>query len=187
MASIEAVARVIRDAVFEVVFDTNARGQLYDGPAVPGKRHGTAQFSHGELDLRKGGYVTFPHDSRFDLAQPLSIECWARLDQPGQMPVLLSCGQWNQAGWFLQRLGNKWRWHVGGIDCDGGHTARLYEDGKLVGQRVGRSNQTQWSGELHLGQYSAQPGPSYQMTGRLKGVRIYHRPLDASELAPMKR
>ena len=43
--------------------------------------------------------------------------------QPGRMPVVVSCGVWNQAGWFLQRLGGVWRWHVGGVDCDGGQPA----------------------------------------------------------------
>jgi hypothetical protein len=193
------MAHLIREAVFEIAFSPGPRGRLLDGPALPGKRHGPVPDSSGEIDLRQGGYVTFPHDCRFDLRQPLSVECWVRLDRLGQMPVLLSCGQWNVAGWFLQRLGNRWRWHVGGIDCDGGQpragrwihlaatydgeTAKLYEDGKPVGERAGRANQRRWPGDLHVGQYSAQPGPSYQMTGQLKGVRIYHRALDVKELA----
>jgi hypothetical protein len=36
---------------------------------------------------------------------------------------------------------------------------------------------------LHIGQYSGQPGPEFQVTGRIADVKIYHRPLDAAEVA----
>ncbi len=36
------------------------------------------------------------------------------------MPVIISCGRWQDRGWFLQKLGGSWRWHLGGTDCDGG-------------------------------------------------------------------
>lgn len=40
-----------------------------------------------------------------------------------------------------------------------------------------------WSGALHIGQYSGQPGtPNFQMIGRMAGVKIYHRPLNAAEI-----
>jgi hypothetical protein len=195
--AVEAMARVIREPVFVALFDPQARAQLESGQMLSGRVHGAARSADGVLDLRDGGHVTFPHDARFDLDQPISVECWARFDQPGSMPVLLSCGAWNQAGWFLQRLGNSWRWHIGGLDCDGGRptenrwvhlvatwdgqTARLYENGRRVAQRTGRPNGARWSGELYIGQYSGQPGPPYQTSGQLKQVRIYHRPLDAAE------
>jgi hypothetical protein len=34
-----------------------------------------------------------------------------------------------------------------------------------------------------VGQYSGQPGPDFQVTGRMAGVKIYHRPLEAAEIA----
>ncbi|MBM4088936.1 MAG: LamG domain-containing protein, partial [Planctomycetes bacterium] len=155
--------------------------------------------SSGVLDLRSGGHVTFPHHEHFDVAQPLSVVCWVWFDQPGRIPVLVSCGAWNQAGWFLQRLGGVWRWHVGGVDCDGGQPAEgrwmhlaavydgqmlsLYQDGVQVAQRASSVNPSVWPGELHVGQYSGQPTADYQVTGRLTGVRLYHRPLDAQEVA----
>ena len=149
------------------------------------------------LDLSQGGHVAFAHRSEFDLAQPLSVECWVRFDEPGQWSVVVSCGLWNHSGWFLQRLGNVWRWHVGGIDCDGGqpavgqwmhvvgvydgHAMRLFQDGVQVAERSGLPNTAVWSGDLYIGQYVDAPGPSFQVQGRIRGVKIYHRPIDAKE------
>ena len=115
------------------------------------------------------------------------------------MPVIVSCGSWNQAGWFLQRLGGVFRWHVGGVDCDGGRpavgkwthlagvfdgrTARLYQDGVQVAQTAGKAAAIVWPGELCVGQYSAAPGSAYQVTGKIRGVRLYHRPLTPAETA----
>ena len=66
------------------------------------------------------------------------------------MPVIDSAGQWRKSGWFLQRIGAGWRWHVGGVDCDGGtgivdtwthlvgvhdgNGLRFYQDGKLAAE-----------------------------------------------------
>ena len=115
------------------------------------------------------------------------------------MPVVVSCGLWNQAGWFLQQIGGHWRWHVGGIDCDGGRptpgawmhlvavydgqTARLFQDGVPVAETAGQAVTARWPGDLHVGQYSGSPGPPYQVHGRIAGVKIYHRPLDAAAAA----
>jgi len=117
--------------------------------------------------------------------------------------VLVSCGEWRGAGWFLQRLGERWRWHVGGVDCDGGKTAtggwihlagifdgqnlRLFENGVAVAEAKGPVKMDAWPGELHLGQYSASPGDDFRVTGRIAGVKIYHRPLAAAELAEAVR
>ncbi len=127
------------------------------------------------------------------------MTCWVWFDSPGQMPVLVSSGHWNQAGWFLQRLGGAWRWHVGGVDCDGGRPAvgrwihlaavydgqalKLYQDGEPVAECPASINASPWTGELHVGQYSGQPTADFQVTGRMTGVRLYHRPLDAKEVA----
>ena len=198
-ASIQAVAKVIKEPIFVPLFDGQAQGRLYGGPTLSGKIHGAAKCTGGMLDLTQGGHVTFPHDVGFELTQPISVECWVRFDQPGKIPVLVSCGHWQQAGWFLQRLGGTWRWHVGGIDCDGGRpaegrwihlvavcdgkTARLFEDGQLVGEQTGPVNTATWPGDLHVGQYSGTPGAEFQVTGRMTGVKIYHRPLDVEEIS----
>ncbi|KKK53171.1 hypothetical protein LCGC14_3097460, partial [marine sediment metagenome] len=198
-APIEAVARIVMEPIFTPIFDGQIRGQFYGGQEVPGKQHGAARMADGTLDLSDGGHVTFEHDDRFDLTQPISVECWVRFDKQGAMPVLVGCGHWRQAGWFLQQIGDGWRWHVGGLDCDGGKvepnrwihlaavsdgsTLRLYQDGKLVGEQTGSINTTVWPGQLHVGQYSGTPAPEYQVTGQMKDVKLYHRPLEAAEVA----
>jgi len=111
--------------------------------------------------------------------------------------VIASCGLWQSSGWFLQQLGGVWRWHLGGIDCDGGkvvagqwthltatfdgQVARIFQDGTLVATRAGKANPAPWPGELHVGQYSAGPAPSFQVAGRIAGLKIYHRALTADE------
>ena len=39
------------------------------------------------------------------------------------MPVVLSCGQFQGAGWFIQAFTGRWRWHLAGVNCDGGKVA----------------------------------------------------------------
>ncbi len=196
---IDAVAQVIYEPMFVPLFEAKLRGRFHDGKLVVGRRRHGAQAAGGVLDLAQGGYATFAHDDRFDLAQPFSLALWVRFDERTQMPVIVSCGYWKRAGWFLQWLGNRWRWHVGGVDCDGGRPAegrwihlaatsdgrilRLYEDGLLVAEESGDINPAPWPGELYVGQYSGQRGAAFQMIGQLQGLEIYHRPLSPQEVA----
>ena len=55
--------------------------------------------------------------------------------------------------------------------------------GKEVGKVACSPNRTPWPGPLFVGQYSATPGPQYQVTGRIAGVRIYQRALSAEYVA----
>jgi hypothetical protein len=198
-ASVTASPRFIKEPVFVTEIELAARGRLFDGEMLPGQMHGKAVCAGGVLEFKEGGHVTFPHRLEFELGQPLSVECWVWLDKPGKSPVLVSCGEWRQSGWFLQRLGETWRWHVGGVDCDGGRPAtgrwvhlmgtfdgkatRLFEDGVQVAEGQGSPRTDAWPGELHLGQYSAGPADDFQVNGRIAGARIYHRALPASEAA----
>ncbi len=199
-AAVDAIAKLILDPMFTAEFtQKQARGLLHGGKTLPGKLHGGATGANSVLDLAHGGHATFPHQGAFDLGQPLSMTCWIWIDEPGTMPVFVSCGHWQKAGWFLQRLGGTWRWHVGGVDCDGGkpalkqwlhvaatfdgQTARLYENGKLLAETAGAANTAVWPGELFIGQYSGTPGPDFQVTGRIAGVEIYNRALEAAEIA----
>ena len=133
----------------------------------------------------------------FDLARAFTVECRLWIDKESPMPVILSCGQYNGTGWFLQRFGGGWRWHLGGVSCDGGRgavgrwvhlvgtfngtRACLYQDGKQVASVDCSANRTPFSGPLVIGQYSSQ-APQYQVTGRIAGVKIYHRALKAEEV-----
>ncbi len=193
----------IREPVFVAAFSGDADARLLRGENARAKLHGAARLADGVLDLRQGGHVTFQHRPEFDLRSGFSVECRLHVDKAGEMPVLVSCGSWRGTGWFLQRLGNHWRWHVGGVDCDGGRpvvgrwvhllasfdgkTARLFADGVEVASRPCRPNRKPWPGPLFVGQYGAGPGPSYQVNGRISGVRVYARAVSAEEAAAMCR
>jgi len=192
-----------KEPVFAATFAQGANGAALDGARVPARLHGKARVSGGVLDLSAGGHLTFPHRGEFDLRGRFSVECWVRFTKRTQMPVIVSCGVWQRAGWFLQWLGNSWRWHVGGIDCDGGRpkagewihlvgtydgrTARLYENGRLVAERGGTANLSPWAGPLHVGQYSGGPAPQYQVFGQTRGLRLYARALRLPEIASAAR
>jgi hypothetical protein len=195
----EATARIVRGPVFVLSGEGEPAATLDGGEVLQGKRQGNATLAKDTLNLPGDSYVTFPHREMFDLSQPLTVECWIRFDQPGRMPVVVSCGVWNQTGWFLQRLGGVWRWHVGGVDCDGGHpgenrwihlaavydgsSTRLFEDGLLVGEKKSPMTTAVWPGELHVGTYSGSPSPDYHVTGQLAGLKLYQRALDSREIA----
>ena len=159
---------------------------------------GGAKIVDGCLDLRDGGHLELPPRTDFSPLRGLTVECTLRFDEPTQMPVVVSHGAWRQSGWFLQLLGGKWRWHVAGVDCDGGGvepgrwvtmtavydgtTAKLYQDGRLVAAREA-STHLPWHGKLFVGQYSGGPGEPYQVKGRVKRLRVFRRALAADEIA----
>jgi len=165
---------------------------------VAGKLHGAAQFAEGSLRLGPGAFVSFENRSELDLAVGFSVQCWVRIEQESQMPVVLAAGEFNRAGWFVQRFGRGWRWHLGGTSCDGGRPvvgrwtqltgtfdgarACLYQDGRLVASTACSPNLAPWSGPLVVGQYARQ-GPSYQVEGRIADVKIFRRALGPAEIA----
>ena len=185
-----------REAVFVVDFEDGVKGLLLD-QATEATLAANAAGAGGVLDLTKGGHVSFPYSSQFDLTGKLTLECRVRLDSIDQMPVIVSCGRWNDRGWFLQKLGGVFRWHVGGVDCDGGNpvadqwmhlicvydgqSARLYQDGKQVGSVSCSPNQAPWDGPLVVGQYSGGVAEPYQVKGAISDVRIYRRAIGANE------
>lgn len=192
-----AAATVTREPIFTVRFDRDVQGQLLDGQRLTGARSAGARIDHGILDATRGA-VSFAHRPEFDLGQPLSLECWVRFDKQGKIPVVVSCGQWRSAGWFLQWIGGRWRWHVGGADCDGGRPElgrwmhvvgiydgrglRLFQDGQPVAETPAPVSRAVFAGPLYVGQYSGQPGPDFQVPGRIAGVKLYHRPLEPAEI-----
>jgi hypothetical protein len=196
--SVTAAARPeIKDPLFAADFTAAPTAALHGGGAAAGTLHGKARVSQEGLDLRAGGHATFAHRPEFDLTGRISVACRVRFTRENTMPVVVSCGQWKQAGWFLQRIGRGWRWHVGGIDCDGGRpspgawthlvatydgrTARLFQDGRLVAETRGAAVTAPWAGPLHVGQYSGGPAPVYQVEGFITGLRIYGRALAAGD------
>ena len=202
-AAVAAAMAEIKEPLFLAAFKENADAMLHDGATARGTLHGAARVAGGSLTLQTGAYATFDHRPEFDLAARISVECWVYLDAGGRIPVVVSCGHWQTAGWFLQKLGQVWRWHVGGIDCDGGqpapgrwihllgtfdgHTTCLFQDGKLVAKKDGTANRTPWTGPLHVGQYSGGPGPEFQVAGRIAGVKVYNRAVPAEDAAEASR
>ena len=198
-AELTAKAQVVVPPVWNVSWHDVPKAEVLGKNVIDGTLQAGAIVEQESLKLQPAGYVTFPHDASLELSQPLTVQCAVWFDEPGSMPVVIGCGAWNQAGWFLQRLGNSWRWHVGGVDCDGGQPvvgrwmqltatfdgrlARLYQDGTLVAERAGSFQLAAWPGDLHIGQYSGGPAPAYQVIGRIKDVKIYHRPLSDAEIA----
>jgi hypothetical protein len=190
---------VPQEPVFVAPFESGPDAALFGGGTARCTPQGKARVAQGSLDLEQDGWVTFDHRPEFDLDRKLAVECWVRFTKEGQMPVVVSCGHWQQAGWFLQRIGGGWRWHVGGIDCDGGQpapgrwthlvgtfdgrTCRLFQDGKPVAEAAGDAIRAPWPGPLFVGQYSGGPAPPYQVTGFISGLRMYNRAFAAVDAA----
>jgi hypothetical protein len=196
---VTAAARpVIREPVFVAPLSEDAAGRLLDGRVLKGQVRGHVAFSDGSANFRDGGHLLFPHQMEFDLRHALSVECWLLVDEPTNMPVILACGAYQNCGWFLQRYGRGWRWHVGGASCDGGspvvgqwvhlaatydgREARLYQNGRPVARTDCQPNRQPWSGPLCVGQYS-RVAPDYQVKGRINGVKIFQRAISAAEVA----
>jgi hypothetical protein len=175
---------------------------LLAGKAVQGRLYGDAKTVEGNLQTASGGFAAFGGLAEFQVPRAFSLELWVRIDREAQMPVIASCGAFNSAGWFLQRYGRGWRWHLAPVSCDGGRPvvgrwthlvgtfdgqkARLYQNGKLVAQVDCYPNRAAWDGPLVIGQYSHQD-PSYQVHGSIRGLKIYHRALPAEEVVEIHR
>jgi hypothetical protein len=189
----------VKEPTFVAALSQNADAILLGGGSAKGTLHGKARIEGGVLDLRQGGHVAFEHRADFDLGRRLSVELRVRMDKDGTMPVVVSSGLFNSAGWFLQRFGGGWRWHVGGIDCDGGkptvgrwthlactfdgRTAQLYQDGVKVAEKSGSPLLAPWRGPLFVGQYTGQSGEGFQVIGQIADVRIYGRILQDKDIA----
>ena len=92
---------------------------------LKGALSGQAAFAPGvvgkALDLSAGGWVTFPHNEVFDLSGELTLEAWVKFNSLEAMPVFLSHGQWRERGFFVQAIGHRIRYSLGGLDdCDAG-------------------------------------------------------------------
>ena len=154
-----------------------------------GKLVEPAKFDGETLDLSGGGHLVVPADKNFDVKGAFSLDLWVKFDEAGKMPLIVSCGQWNTNGWFLQNLGGRYRFHVSGVDCDGGTVTvgqwtritatsngrilRLYQNGKLVAETAAPQTVKPWGKELLIGQYNGGITPDYQFKGSIKDVKIY--------------
>ena len=200
--TIEAAAgKVVLEPVFDAPLSRDATATLLGGKKVDIRLVGAAKIADGALDLRSGGHARVEHLPEFDVRRGMSVECWVRFDQATQMPVFFSCGAWRGNGWFLQMYTGKIRWYIGGTDCDGGRypigrwthivatydgrQAEVFQDGKSVARVNCQANRTPHAGPMLIGQYTPSGGAAYQTTGRMKNVRIYHRPIRQAEAAKL--
>jgi hypothetical protein len=202
---------VRQEPVLLANFDGDAKATVAQGVRAEvgqGAVHAPAGFAQGyrgeALDVRSGGHVTFPYDPAFDLSGELTAAFWIKLDTLSAMPVLVSCGEWQKNGWFLQVIGNRFRFYVAGpnvLDTGAPETGRwmhvaavydgqrilLYQDGKLAGSReIGSVDYTPWGRPLFVGQYHWLQEP-YQVHGLIDDFKLWQRALSAAEIAAEAR
>jgi hypothetical protein len=202
---------VRQEPVLLANFDGDAKATVAQGVRAEvgqGTVHAPAGFAQGyrgeALDVRSGGHVTFPYDPAFDLSGELTAAFWIKLDTLSAMPVLVSCGEWQKNGWFLQVIGNRFRFYVAGpnvLDTGAPETGRwmhvaavydgqrilLYQDGKLAGSReIGSVDYTPWGRPLFVGQYHWLQEP-YQVHGLIDDFKLWQRALSAAEIAAEAR
>ena len=60
------------------------------------------------------------------------------------------------------------------MDCNGGMLG-FCKNGNLVAERAAAVSRNPWTRNLVIGQYSGQIAPEFQVKGRIKDVRIWHR------------
>ena len=167
--------------------------------ADQGKLVGPATFDGDELDVSQGGHFVVEPNAEFDVKEKFSIEISVKFDEHDNVPMLMGYGLWSNSGWFLQKSGGRWRFHVGGIDCVGGQpeigkwlhivgtvdddVIRLYENGRLISETSAAVVRIPWSKNLVIGQYSGGIAPEFQFKGRIKNARIWQRVLKPEEIA----
>lgn len=160
---------------------------------------GGARIEGTTLDVSQGGFAALPATDERVADGPFSLKADVFLDEPGQMPVLFGFGQYNGAGWFLQRFAGRWRFHLSGVSCDGGDapvgrwvrvacvydgtTARIYQNGVQVAEAPIPSAPARTGQELLIGQYATPPEAAYQVKGKIRNVALYARALKPGETA----
>jgi hypothetical protein len=195
---IAAALPLIREPVFAAPLDHDTKASLVKGNSTNGRIRGNAKFDGDALCTDKGGFVQYAARPELVVRHAMTVQCWLRLDEPGQMPVIMACGEYMKSGWFLQRYGRGWRWHVGGVSCDGGspvvgqwvlltaifdgRVSRLYQDGDLVAEVACNPIRTPWIGPLYVGQYNSRAQDAYQVKGKIADIKIYQRALSAGEI-----
>ncbi len=156
---------------------------------------GGARFEGEVLQVPAGGCAELSPTAERLLDGPFSFVVEAFFDGPGEMPVVLGFGPFNSAGWFLQKFGGRWRFHLAGVSCDGGtvplgewvrvvgtydgQTARLYQNGQPVAEVAVPAAPAAYCQAFYLGQYSAQNEKPYQFSGKIRELALYRRVVNA--------
>ena len=165
-------------------------------PGAPGMTlKSGAAFQEGVLVTGANGFATVNATPLFN-GGPFSLVAELSFDAVNEMPVVAGLGDFQGRGWFLQCIGRKWRFHLGGVSCDGGTLvpgqwtrvvatydgtmARLYQDGVKVGECAVPKEVMPRGGEGHIGQYHAGGEASYQFHGKIRSLEIYQRVVTVS-------
>jgi hypothetical protein len=159
---------------------------------------GGACVEGNTLDLSKGGHASLTPAKGRVMEGPFSFVADVFFDEPGNMPVLFGFGQFNGAGWFLQKYGGSWRFHLSSVSCDGGKvpigqwvrvvgiydgtTATVFQNGEKVAEAQVPSTPSRTGQELLIGQYSANEA-AYQVKGKIRDFSLYARVLKPEEIA----
>lgn len=160
---------------------------------------GGARIDGNTLDLGQGGHAALAPSEAQAMEGPFSLAADVCFDEAGHMPVLFGFGQFNGAGWFLQKFGGNWRFHLSGVSCDGGKVpigqwvrvvcvfdgamARVFQNGQKVAEAQVPSAPRRTGKELLIGQYSTQSDAAYQVKGKIREFALYARVLKPEEIA----
>ncbi|MEI6646412.1 MAG: LamG-like jellyroll fold domain-containing protein [bacterium] len=152
-----------------------------------------ASFTNSMLEIKGESCAVITSMPAFN-GNPFSGVMEIYFDEMGKMPVILGMGGYMGAGWLLQSIGHKWRFHLGGVSCDGGAittgkwtrviftfdgtTARIYQDGNKVGEAAVTGDIRAHSDKGYIGQYTASLEPPYQFTGKIRLLEIYARVIE---------
>jgi hypothetical protein len=184
-----AAKSVPKKILFESALKNEPAAQLSDGSTITGTLQGEAKLTDESLNIAVNGQLVFPNRTEYNLDRQLTVEFRAKIDEATKMPVLISFGRWNESGWFVQNINNRWRWYLNGVHCDGGNitagqwthlvcrydgkTLQIIQDGKTVAEQTVRIRKSpSWTGSLLIGNYSGGIGEPYQLKGSVADVRI---------------
>ena len=166
----------------------------------------TTDGPHGKaLDLRNGGLLKLPSDrAKADFDGPFTIMFFVRpepFDSERSWPVLLSKGEWQSTGWFVQLYRGKLRVSLGGdqlLDTTApepgrwthvavvfdGEAVRTYLDGRETGVLEGVSAPEPSERALLIGAHHEPGQPDeFPFRGCLDEIVLYRRALSEKEIA----
>lgn len=149
--------------------------------------------------FQRGNSIIFPHRAEFNPPDELTISMWAKLESPGQIPVLLCHGAFSADGYFVQVLGKTLRFYLQGAGAlDAGeieagkwyHIVCTYDGQQMVSYLNGRQIAQLPAGptlvpcnrNLYIGRYDMH-GSEWETDCRLADVRIYSVALLPDEVA----
>jgi hypothetical protein len=141
----------------------------------------------------EGGYITIPHDNHWNLGHGLTLAFEFKADSMSGMPVILSHGQWQGDGWFMQIMNNRMvmrtlsgdltgpemeigKWYSALYRFDG-NKCSLVIDGSKVAEVPMEDTPT--TKDLVIGQYEKKE-PTYAFHGTIRNLKIWDEAITES-------